>query len=191
MAGEIPQIKPFLWDKKSPYKRYLFTENNVSPLAFVPCKDEILKVNSYEHDELGITTEDSRISTLMQEKRLGKEKNLAEELENIKTVNVYQGQANDIALLCWGSNKGVCVEVGQKLGLKVIQPVVLNPFPIRQLRQALSGVNKLISVESNATGQLARLVDSYGIRVDEQVLKYDGRQLRVEELEKKIKEVIR
>jgi len=127
---------------------------------------------------------------LMQKKRLRKEKFLIEELDGIKTVNVYEGTDSETALLSWGSNKGVCVEIGKILGLKVIQPVVLNPFPIKQFRQALSGVKKLISVESNATGQLAILVNNHGINVNERILKYDGRPFSVEELEEKVKGVI-
>ncbi len=187
MIEKIAEEKPFLWDRKSPYKRYLIMENGVSALAFPPLKGEIIKVNSYEHDEFGITTEDSRQTTLMQEKRLRKGKFLAEEIENIKAVNVYGDQTKDTALLCWGSNKGVCVEVAESLGLKLIQPMVLNPFPIKQFRQALSGVKKLISVENNASGQLARLINNYGVSVNEKILKYDGRPFIVEELEEKVK----
>jgi len=168
----------------------LVTENGVSPLAFPPVKNEIIKVNSYEHDEFGITTEEPGETIKMQEKRLRKEKFLSEDLESIETVNLYEGQNKDIALLCWGSNKGVCLEIGKNLGVKVIQPIVLNPFPIKQFKQALSGVKRIISVENNATAQLARLVNNYGISVNEKILKYDGRPFSVEELEKKVKEVI-
>jgi len=186
-AGEIKEGPPVFWDGKSAYKRYLVTENGVSPLAFPPVKDAIIKVNSYEHDEFGITTEDSKQATLMQEKRLRKERFLAEDLENIKTVNVYEGENPEVALLCWGSNKGVCIEVGQRLGLKVIQPIVLNPFPVKQFKENLSGVKKLICVEGNATGQLRKLIKGYGFNVDAAISKYDGRPFFLEELEEKVK----
>lgn len=189
-VSQLPEEKPYMWDRKSPYKRYLVAENGVSPLAFPPVKNEIIKVNSYEHDEFGITTEEPGETIKMQEKRLRKEKFLSEDLESIETVNLYEGQNKDIALLCWGSNKGVCLEIGKKLGVKMIQPIVLNPFPIKQFQQALSGVKRLISVENNATAQLTRLVNNYGISVHEKILKYDGRPFSVEELEKKVKEVI-
>lgn len=181
---------PPFWDRKSPYKRYLITENGVSPLAFVPSKDAIIKVNSYEHDEFGITTEDPKQTTLMQDKRLRKEKFLAKDLENMKTVNVYGGKMAETALLCWGSNKGVCVEVAQELGLKVIQPIVLHPFPVKQFQEALRGVKKVICVENNATGQLLRLIKGYGFNVNETILKYDGRPFSLDELEEKVKTLL-
>jgi len=190
MVGEIVEEKVPMWDKKSSYKRYLVTENSVSPLAFPPAKDAIIKVNSYEHDESGITTEEPNETTTMQDKRLRKEKYLAEELESIKAVNVYNGKRNDIALLCWGSNKGVCVEVGQRLGLKVIQPVVMNPFPVKQFKEAITGTKEVICVENSATGQLPRLIKLYGFNSFIKILKYDGRPFSVEELEEKVKAVI-
>jgi len=181
---------PLLWDRKSAYKRYLNTENGVSPLAFVPDKEAIIKVNSYEHDEFGITTEDSQTTRMMQDKRLRKEKYLIEKLRRFKTVKIYGNQNSSVALLCWGSNKGVCIEAAGNLGLKVIQPLVLSPFPIKQFQEALTGVKKIINVENNATGQLAMLIKNYGFNVDENVLKYDGRPFYLDELEEKLRSMI-
>lgn len=188
---EIKEEAPLYWDKKSPFKRYQFSANGVSPLAFVPEKDAIIKVNSYEHDEYGITTEDPKLTVMMQDKRLAKERYLAQELEGFETVKVYGNKDSATALLCWGSNKGVCVEVAQSLGLKVIQPIVLSPFPVKQFQAAVSGVKKLISVENNATGQLVRLLKVYGFNVDSKIFKYDGRPFTLDELELRIKEVIK
>lgn len=188
---EIKEEAPLLWDKKSPYKRYGFSENGVSPLAFVPQKDAIIKVNSYEHDEAGITTEDPKLTTMMNDKRLGKEKYLAQELEGFESVKVHGNIDSQTALLCWGSNKGVCVEVAQNLGLKVIQPLVLSPFPVKQFQEAIKGVKKIISVENNATGQLVRLLKIYGFDCSAKILKYDGSPFSLDELEVKTKEVIK
>jgi 2-oxoglutarate ferredoxin oxidoreductase subunit alpha len=186
-VGKIKEEPALLWDRKSSYKRYLNTENGVSPLAFAPDKEAIIKVNSYEHDESGITTENPELTKLMQEKLLRKEKFLAQELEELATVKTYGDKGSKSALLCWGSNKGVCIEVAERLGLKVIQPVVLNPFPIKQFKEALIGVEKIICVESNATGQLKRLIKGYGFSVSGTILKYDGRPFSLEELEDKVK----
>lgn len=141
------------------------------------------KVNSYEHDEKGITTEDANLTRQNAENRLQKEKNLQKDIEQIEAIKVYGRKDASTALLCWGSNKGVGLEVGERLGLKVIQPLVLSPFPIEQFKAALSGVKKLISVENNSTGQLERLLNQYGFKVDERLLKYDGRPFSLDELE--------
>ena len=190
LIREIKEEAPLMWDGKGIYKRYMNTDTGVSPLAFVPNKDAIIKVNSYEHDELGITTEDPGQTQRMQDKRLRKEKRLTEELASYEAVKVYTNDRSSVGMLCWGSNKGVCVELGKKLHLKVIQPVVLSPFPIKQLTDALQSVKLLVVVESNATGQLVRLISRYGIRVQKKILKYDGRPFSLDELEEKLKEFV-
>ena len=57
-------------------------------------------------------------------------------------------------------------------------------------REAVGGVKKLIAVENNATGQLARLIGNYGFRTDAMILKYDGRPFALDELEARVKEAI-
>ncbi|MBM3249660.1 MAG: 2-oxoacid:acceptor oxidoreductase subunit alpha [Candidatus Omnitrophica bacterium] len=184
--GEIREEPPLLWDRKSEYKRYLDTENGVSPLAFVPDRNAIVKVNSYEHDEYGITAEDQQITTRMNDKRLRKATYLAKDLEGYPCVKTYGNKDSSTVLLCWGSNKGVCVEAAERSGLKVVQPLVLWPFPVKQFQDALQGVKKLICVENNATGQLTRLLKAQGFGTDKQILKYDGRPFSLDELQERL-----
>lgn len=186
-AGGVKEEIPLLWDRAKPYKRYSYTDSGVSPLAFVPEKEAVIKVNSYEHDEYGITTEDPNKTTAMHKKRLRKEEGLVRELDNYAVLKVYGKKDAERAILCWGSNKGVCQEVGESLGLRVIQPLVLSPFPVRQFKESLKGVKRLIAVENNATGQLVRHINRYGFDVNDKILKYDGRPFSVEELEGEIR----
>ena len=188
---ELKEENAPLWDRKGEYKRYLNTDIGVSPLTFVPDKDAIVKVNSYEHDEYGITTEDPAQTVKMQDKRLRKEKLLNEELNNYETVKTYGSSGSKTAILCWGSNKGVCVEASKRFNMKVIQPLVLWPFPIMQLKESLKGVKNIIAVENNATGQLVRLINGYGLNVNEVILKYDGRPFLLEELEARLEGIAR
>jgi 2-oxoglutarate ferredoxin oxidoreductase subunit alpha len=187
-AGELQEETSRLWDGQGEYRRYANAEQGVSPLAFPPLPEQVVKTNSYVHDERGITSDDPGIATAIANKRLLKEKYLAEDLANYETVKVYG--SGPTALLCWGSNKGVCVETAQKLGLKVIQMLVLSPFPLQALAEALAGVAQLIGVECNATGQLAILLQQHGFKVDKQILKYDGRPFSLQDLEKEVKKVI-
>lgn len=186
---ELKTGEALRWDANGQYKRYLNTESGVSPLTFVPDKNAVIKINSYEHDESGITTEDPSITITMQDKRLRKEKHLLQELEGYETVKIHGNIKSDTALLCWGSDKGVCVEAAEGLGLKVIQPVVMSPFPLERFKKALEGVEKIIAVENNATGQLVKLINGYGINVDAKILKYDGRPFGVEALESELRKL--
>lgn len=185
---KTPEV--IIWDRKQPYKRYLYTETGISPLAFVADKDAVIKVNSYEHDQTGIAIEESKETVRMQDKRLRKEKYLSRELGDYETVKIYGDPKSPTALLCWGSNKGVCQEVARSLGIRMIQPLVLFPFPMEKFKASLKGIRCLISVENNTTGQLARHINRYGFKVDKQILKYDGRPFTVDELEEKIKNIL-
>lgn len=187
-AGEMKEEEPALWDGKGDYNRYKYTETGVSPMAFPPLKNQIVKVDGYTHDELGITTEDPKTTSKMNDKRLLKGLALAGEMDGYETVRVCGD--GKTALLCWGSNKGVCTEAAEKLGLKVIQVLVLSPFPEKRLRDTLEGLERVITVECNSTGQFSRLARSNGFDLKEQILKYDGRPFSMEELESEIKKVI-
>jgi 2-oxoglutarate ferredoxin oxidoreductase subunit alpha len=176
------------WEGEGSYDRYRYFDNGVSPLAFPPQKGQNIKANSYAHDQHGITTEDPLIATDMSNKRLIKGQSLASELEKYETIKV--SGTGKIALLCWGSNKGVCEEIAQKKGLKVIQILVQSPFPVGQLSGAVDGIEKVIAVECNSTGQLAKLCGFYGFPADKLILKYDGRPFSLEDLELRLEEVI-
>ena len=189
--GELEEEHPVLWDRRESYKRYLDTETGVSPLSFVSDKEAIVKVDSYAHDEFGITTEEAQKIKNMQDKRLRKGQYLMKELEKYETVKIYGNKNSSVALICWGSNKGVCIEVGENLGLKVIHPVVLSPFSIKEFQDSLSGVQSLICVENNSTAQLASLINRYGFSVNEKILKYDGRPFSSDELEERLKDLVK
>jgi len=187
---EVKPEDPLLWDGQGEYKRYLDTQNGISPLAFPGNSKAIVKVTSYEHDEYGITTEESEQIVRMQQKRLRKKKTIENELSKHEQVKVYGNLESKTVLLCWGSTKGACVEVAEELGLKVVQPLVLEPLPIEPLRKVLSDADKIIDVEVNATGQLAKLLSAHGICIDDMILRFDGRPFTVDFLLEKVKEVL-
>jgi 2-oxoglutarate ferredoxin oxidoreductase subunit alpha len=106
------------------------------------------------------------------------------------TVTIAGAKGAGDTLLTWGSTAGVCREVGDALGLRVVQPVVLNPFPGVRVRTALEGAHRIIAVEENATGQLERILPCQSIRVDGRIRKYDGRPFALDELEARVREVL-
>ncbi|HQE71507.1 MAG TPA: pyruvate ferredoxin oxidoreductase, partial [Methanothrix soehngenii] len=151
--------------------------------AYPPQRGQVIKADSYAHDATGITTEDAQITREMSDKRMLKAQSLARELEGYETVKLLGDERSRTCLLFWGSNKGVCREAAESLGLRAVQVLVLWPFPEKRLKDALRGVERLISVECNATGQLATLCRQYGIDVDDRILKYDGRPFSLNDLE--------
>ena len=178
------------WDGTGHYRRYADTANGISPLAFPGTKGAVVKVNSYAHDESGITIEDAGSVIQMSNKRARKAAGLAKEMESYTTVHTGGIPGAATAIVCWGSTKGVCCEVAEELGLRTLQPVVMSPFPDVQCAVALKGVRRLIAVEENATGQLASLLRLHGISPDPMVLQYDGRPFTPGTLLSRIREVI-
>jgi 2-oxoglutarate ferredoxin oxidoreductase subunit alpha len=172
------------------YHRYADTGSGISPLAFAGTPGAVVKVNSYAHDEYGITTEDAAVTKQMADKRTRKGEALVRDLARYPQVNVSGVPDAATAILCWGSTAGVCAEAGTLLGLRVVRPVVLAPFPVRQLGAALSGVNRVIAVEENSAAQLAGLARDNGITVHDTVLRYDGRPFAPDDLAWRLREVL-
>ena len=188
--SQVKIVKPLLWDKKGEYQRYKITKDGISPLAFPGDKKAIVKASSYEHDQYGITTDDEKEISEMQEKRLRKFQKMEKEVEKLPAVKVYGKKNAKTALVSWGITKCAAKEAAENLGIKLIQPIIIEPFPGKQMTKALKGVKKLISVEMNSSGQMAKVLDSHGFKVDAKILKYSGRPFFVEEIEKKLKKII-
>ncbi len=169
------------------YKRYLDTEDGVSPLLFPP-SHEVIKWNSYEHDDLGITTEDPYWISRMHDKRNKKIDALKKYMKSINTVNVYRGE-HPSNVITYGSTTMSVIEAlkyGQ-INPTVVQPVYLNPFPVWEFEEFKDQTN--IVVEQSSTGQFADLLrEKAGIRIKEVIKRYDGRPFDPMERSKKIKE---
>ncbi|MEN6609475.1 MAG: 2-oxoacid:acceptor oxidoreductase subunit alpha [Methanoregulaceae archaeon] len=177
------------WDGTAPYRRYALTGTGISPLAFPPRSGAIVKANSYAHDEDGITTEEPAVVAAMTAKREKKRLALGAAVGKMEGAVVVSGDpAAATAILCWGSNAGVSREVARDLGMRVIQPVVLEPFPFDQYRCAMEGVRRVIAVEDNCSGQLAGIVQGFGFPVDAGIHRVDGRPYTCEDLTERVRE---
>jgi 2-oxoglutarate ferredoxin oxidoreductase subunit alpha len=191
VINQVKKEKEILWDKKGEYKRYKIMKNGISPLAYPGETKAIIKANSYEHYENGISVEeDKKAIEAMQEKRLLKFKAMQKEAETLPAVKIFGNKKSKICLIAWGSTVLAAKGVAEKLGLKLIQPLLASPFPEKQIKKALLGVQKVICVETNSLGQMAWLLKANGIKVDKKILKYNSEIFFAEELERKLKKYI-
>jgi 2-oxoglutarate ferredoxin oxidoreductase subunit alpha len=187
ILDKVKYEKPLYWNKKDKkYLRYKDTGNGISPLAFPGEKNIVVKANSYEHDEYGLTVEDKEAVKKMQAKRLRKFKAMGKAIEKLDSVNIFGKKNASKAVIAWGSTKGPAKEAAERLGLRMIQPVVLEPFPEKAMKRALKGVEKIALVETNGLGQLGELLARFGIMADKKILKYDARPFLPEEIEKEL-----
>jgi len=175
-------------DEDDDYKRYEKTEDGISPLKFPPSKD-LIKWNSYEHDELGYTTEDAETVKNMHDKRREKNETLILDLKDMNTVNEF-GEG-DAVIFTFGSTT-LSVREALKftdIEAKVVQPVFLKPFPIWELERYMD--EEVIVVEQNSTGQLAKLLrEKCGIKPKTVIRKYDGRPFGPRKLAEKLEGAI-
>lgn len=187
----IPEVRQDAPSGEGPeYQRYEITENGISKMLCPPAVGMVIKVNSYTHDPAGISTERADIAVMMTEKRMRKGATLAREIENLNPVVIGGKKDADQGILCWGSTLGVCREVATGLDLRLVQPIVLSPFPLEGVKAATVGMKRLIAVEENSDGQLAMLFARHGIRIDHHIRRYDGRPFSVEDLEARIREAL-
>ncbi len=183
-------IETILWDGQGEYRRYEDKKDGISPLAFPGNPNAVVKVSSNEHNHVGLTTTDAAMVENMQKKRLRKKKGLVEDLSKYEQVKVYGNPNSHTAVICWGSTKGACIEAAESLNIKMVQPLIIEPFPAEQIEDALSGVRRIINVEVNATGQMENILASHKIYVAHNILRFDARPFTVDNLAKQIKEVL-
>lgn len=161
--------------------RYAYSADGVSDRA-LPGRPEALAVaDSDEHGPEGHITESAEVRVAMTRKRLHL-KLAGLEKEVLPPAVVNPGAKT---MLCgFGSTLGVMREVcaGAKDTGFVHYPQIW-PFPGPATLAALEGALRVLTVENNASGQLARLIRrETGLKTAGSVLKYDGRPFTPDEV---------
>lgn len=176
------------------YKRYKITENGISP-RILPGQFEnaVVLIDSDEHTEDSQITESDQVRTEQMDKRMRKLQLLKKELIEPDYFGV---ETPEVLLLAWGSLEGPVEEAvkllndeGYSVGALVFGD--LYPLPTKLLEKYSALAKKLINVEQNFNGQLAKLIRmETGISINNSILKYDGRQLSSEEIYSRFKKEV-
>lgn len=165
------------------YKRYSLTPEGISPRGIPGYGEGLVLVDSDEHTQEGLITESMSVRNEQNGKRLHKRKLLEKEaiLPDIEADG-------EIAVVGWGSTKYIIKEAAERLKDERIACIHFSwVYPLSESQLAsLQKAKHLIVVENNATGQFAKLLRLYGIRVDTQILKSDGLGFFVDELCEKL-----
>lgn len=183
-AHSVPPL-PAEAEAEGEYKRYAITESGVSPLRIPGKSDALVRVDSDEHTEEGTITESAEVRAKMVEKRARKLDGLKAEL----LEPVYIGpKTPEILLVGFGSTKNAIAEAVAMLNGKGVSVGALSfgdlyPLPAKTLQKYWKKAKAVYSVEQNATAQLKKLIlMETGLACKDSVLKYDGRQLSVDEI---------
>jgi 2-oxoglutarate ferredoxin oxidoreductase subunit alpha len=175
------------------YRRYQVTDSGVS-LRSVPGQPGGLHIaTTYEHDDYGLTTEESSVRIAQADKRMKKMTAITKAMP----AQYYDGSENpEITFICFGST---VLPIRQALGSlrqQGIDAAVLNlswlwPFPTDQVRQVISQSKCPVVVEGNSLNQLAKLISQEtGINVYHKRTKYDGRPFYPHEIIKYAREIL-
>lgn len=175
-------------DNQTPFARYRPTDSGISLRSLPGQAGGICLTNSYEHDELGYATEASAERQIQVDKRNRKTLSVLTDPLLIKPTLFGPARAAT-TIISWGSNKGVILQALKSItNTNFIHFSWLWPFPKLEFLNLIKNSTKLITLECNSTGQLNRLIrQETGLKIEPQLLKYDGRPFFPEEIIKKLK----
>jgi 2-oxoglutarate ferredoxin oxidoreductase subunit alpha len=165
-------------DEPSEYLRHRITKSGISPRALPGLGRALVVTDCDEHDEEGHLTEDAGERIAQVQKRLRKMFGLKQE---VGQPQLYGPQNAETTLIGWGSTYGAiheAVDILRKEGTSVnmLHLNELWPFPAEAMADILSKTGYTYVIESNASGQLARLIKAEtGKDVSGKILKFDGR----------------
>ncbi|MDZ7759895.1 MAG: 2-oxoacid:acceptor oxidoreductase subunit alpha [Desulfovermiculus sp.] len=172
-----PQAPAAQSDDPESYQRFAWSESGISPRLIPGTETHLVVADSDEHTPDGHITEDDQIRVGMVDKRLKKLEGMIQEI----IPPAYAGDDDpELLLMTWGSSQGPVLEAAAALrhqGQSVATLVFSQVWPLNpgHFEDYLDRAGRVVSVEGNATGQLAKLIRrETGFQVQGQVLRYDG-----------------
>lgn len=174
-------------DNNLPFPRYQLSETGISPRPLPGQSGGVSLANSYEHDELGYATESAATRTAQVTKRAQKLQSLISSGDLIPP-QVYGPKIAKTSLICWGSTLGALLTVLPELSdTNLIHFSWVWPFPEAAFMALIKPGQRLVTVENNHGGQLAKLIrQETGIQVQAQVKQWDGRPFFIESLPERL-----
>lgn len=175
------------------YKRYLVTEDGISPRSLPGQEGGIGLTGSDEHDERGLYNEEAEVRTAMMEKRF---KKLKQAEKDIFQQEIIGDKHADLTLVLFGSTKLPALEAMEWLkregmSINLLQIAFLSPFPTQKVVDQLKACKKTLIIEENFTGQFEGLIkEKTGFVPTDRMRKYDGRPFYPEEIVGKVKKMV-
>jgi 2-oxoglutarate ferredoxin oxidoreductase subunit alpha len=173
---------------ETPYKRYLVTDDGISPRLIPGQPDIYYQANSYEHLEDSHTTESAEERIKQVEKRKRKWDTYLE--KDFILPHIYGDlKTAETIFVGWGSTKGVVVEAlrqAKSVGKEIAYVHFSSLYPLheKKISELLSPINeKCVLIENNATAQLGKLLRmETGVTIAKKIVRFDGRPLVVDQL---------
>lgn len=166
----VTELKPAPVDRgklianpENGFKRYAFTDDGVSPYVRVGTPNGDFIATSYEHDEYGATSEEMDMKVAMTEKRARKLQDFYAK-EGIMGYRVVHPEAKKMILTFSLTSYTAAAWVRANPEWGVIIITCLKPIDAR-LREVIVGLEKVVFIESNYSGQLEDYITKeFGLR---------------------------
>jgi 2-oxoglutarate ferredoxin oxidoreductase subunit alpha len=170
------------------YKRFQFSENGISPRAFLGTRNAVQWYSGDEHNEMGNINEEPLNRRKMMDKRIGKLEVVDREVPLKLKVNFFGDKDSENIIVSWGSTKGAIIESlnqlreeNKKIGYLQIR--MIHPFPSAHIKQFLLGKKRIIDIENNHMAQLGGIIaEQTQIQPSHYILKYTGRPMMTTEV---------
>jgi 2-oxoglutarate ferredoxin oxidoreductase subunit alpha len=173
------------------YKRYAFSDDNVSAFAAPGTPGGMSLVTGNEHDEFGLVSTDPENRVRMMEKRMNKMEVAKKDLPKARH---YGDPESKVGFIGIGMMFGVILEAMKELekeGLstKYLQPRTIWPM-LDETIEFINNCDRVYVIDLNAGAQLAHLFAHQGADRDKiiSIVRYDGLPYRPRDLVRQVLE---
>jgi 2-oxoglutarate ferredoxin oxidoreductase subunit alpha len=175
--------------RQSNYERYGLEDDGISYRS-IPGVGNHFVANSDEHNKIGYSNEGAENRCEQMEKRMKKLEICAK--TDMAKPRIYGPEDAELTLVSWGSNKGAILDAIREFdNVNYMHITWMNPFPADYVAEVLYNAKDVINIECNYTAQMGGLIrEKTGIKINDNLLKYNGRPFFPEEIVEKIKSVL-
>ncbi|MCL4373121.1 2-oxoacid:acceptor oxidoreductase subunit alpha [Candidatus Parvarchaeota archaeon] len=174
------------------YKRFKFTDDNISDRIVPGNPNAIFWLTGDEHDEWGHVSEDPNNRIKMMEKRNGKYSQILKEIKAEDKFNLIgDPKASDLLVVAWGGPSEALKEAANGKNVAILQIKLIQPLP-NEILDILKNAKKVAILEENISAQLKQHIASVtGFVIQNEILKYNGRLVRYDEVADAIEKIIK
>ena len=105
-------------------------------------------------------------------------------------IKIHGNKKSKNLIIGWGSTSGAIKDAIKNLDAKFLQVLYCKPLS-PQIKKELQEADNTILIECNVTGQLGRLIrEKTGIKIENRILKYNGRPFHSDELNELLKDIL-
>ncbi|MBT3416739.1 hypothetical protein HON86_00265 [Candidatus Woesearchaeota archaeon] len=195
LAEKFNTLSIVLSDKHIAESQFSF-DTKIDPILKVPLNRKIpgksiVRSNGYEHDANGNTIESAKLVEIGAKRRISNYKKIQKYCNKFQMVKIYGPKKSKNLVVGWGSTKSVILDSIKGLDVKFLQVLYLKPMS-KEIKKYIESSKNVILVENNSTGQLGRAIrEKTGIKIDNKILRYDGRPFNRDELKLKIEKMLK